>query len=111
MSSTGLPHNVIRGAQQTIEMNHGVNNDHGQGEEGEEEDSPDGRQFSGERMRDQEWALELRRADERSPEVRLRCEDLKKANAELESHLKQLEEGLEARDIEILRLGQLYQGG
>lgn len=25
--------------------------------------------------------------------------------------MKQLEEGLEARDIEILRLGQLYQGG
>jgi hypothetical protein len=36
-------------------------------------------------MRDQEWALELRKADERSHEVRLRCEDLKKANAELES--------------------------
>jgi len=53
----------------------------------------------------------LRRADERSNEVRLRCDDLKKANADLESKIKLMEEGTEKRDVEILRLGQLYQGG
>ena len=61
--------------------------------------------------RDQEWAQELRKADERSNEVRLRCDDLKKANQDLESKIKLLEDGVEKRDIEILRLGQLYQGG
>jgi|LauGreDrversion4_2_1035121.scaffolds.fasta_scaffold791488_2 hypothetical protein len=39
MSSNGLPHNVIRGAQQTVDMNHGVELEGTQGE-GEEEDSP-----------------------------------------------------------------------
>jgi len=39
MSSNGFPHNVIRGAQQTVEMNHGVELEGAQGE-GEGEDSP-----------------------------------------------------------------------
>jgi chromosome segregation ATPase len=43
--------------------------------------------------------------------VRLRCEDLKKQNQDLESKLRVLEESLETRDVEILRLGSLYQGG
>jgi hypothetical protein len=62
-------------------------------------------------MNEQKWAIELRKADERSHEVRLRCEDLKKANQDLELKLKYMEESLETRDVEILRLGQLYQGG
>lgn len=56
-------------------------------------------------MNDQKWAIELRKADERSHEVRLRCEDLKKANQDLELKLKCMEESLETRDVEILRLG------
>lgn len=43
--------------------------------------------------------------------MRLRCEDLKKQNQDLESKLRVLEESLETRDVEILRLGSLYQGG
>lgn len=62
-------------------------------------------------MHDQEWAQELRKADERSHEVRSRCEDLKKSNQDLENKIKYLEESIETRDVEILRLGQLYQGG
>jgi len=57
------------------------------------------------RVKDQEWATELRKADERSNEIRLRCDDLKKANADLEQQVKFMEEGIEKRDIEILRLG------
>jgi chromosome segregation ATPase len=109
MSSNGLPHNVIRGAQQTLEMNHGVNMD---GVEGEEEQSNHNHGASQElRAREQEWANELRRADERSHEVRQRCEDLKKANSELEARCKAQEQQIETRDVEILRLGGLYQGG
>jgi hypothetical protein len=80
MSSNGLPHNVIRGAQQTIEMNHGVDIDAaGEGDDESEKRAPTDRQPT------QEWAAELRRADERSHEIRLRCEDLKRANGDLES--------------------------
>jgi chromosome segregation ATPase len=39
MSSNGFPHNVIRGSQQTVEMNHRVELEGAQGE-GEGEDSP-----------------------------------------------------------------------
>ena len=107
MSSTGFPHNVIRGSQQSIEMNHGLQMEHGGSPEDEDEEMPS--HPGG--MRDQQWADELRRADERGNEVRLRCDDLKKANQDLESRVKQLEEGIEKRDVEILRLGGLYQGG
>lgn len=108
MSSTGFPHNVIRGAQQSIEMNHGLQMDPNGGNP-EDDDEDVGAPVQG--MRDQQWAEELRRADERGNEVRLRCDDLKKANQDLEGRVKMLEEGIEKRDIEILRLGELYQGG
>lgn len=105
MSSNGFPHNVIRGAQQTVEMNHGVELEGAQGE-GESEDSPPRFENHGNnKMHDQEWAQELRKADERSHEVRLRCEDLKKSNQDLENKIKYLEESMETRDVEILRLG------
>lgn len=74
---------------------------------GEGEDSP----HINQNMRDQEWAVELRKADERSHEIRLRCEDFVKKNQTLEEKNKQLEEKVEVRDTEILRLGNLYQGG
>jgi hypothetical protein len=88
-------------------MNHGVELEGSQGE-GEEEDSPSRRSDnlrSASKMNDQKWAIELRKADERSHEVRLRCEDLKKANQDLELKIKYMEESLETRDVEILRLG------
>ena len=91
-----------------IDMNHGMDGDQG---EGEGEDSPERLALGGPTIRDQEWAQELRRADERSHEIRLRCEDLKKANAVLEAQIKQLHESVEVRDTEIIRLSQLYQGG
>jgi hypothetical protein len=75
MNSVGLPHNVIRGAQQVMEMNHHLDSENAEGEE-----SPQRYAMTGPTIRDQEWAQELRRADERSHEIRIRCEDLKKAN-------------------------------
>lgn len=106
LNSVGLPHNVIRGAQQVLEMNHQLDSENAEGEE-----SPQRFAMTGPTIRDQEWAQELRKADERSHEIQLRCEDLKKANQGLESRIKQLEESVEVRDGEILRLSQLYQGG
>ncbi len=79
---------------------------------GEGEESParlNGRSASG--VRDQEWAVELRKADQRSHEMRCRYEDLARANLELEERIKHLESSIETRDTEILRLGGLYQGG
>ncbi len=55
--------------------------------------------------------MELRKADERTQEVRQRCEDFKRQNAELEARITQQNDMIERRDTEILRLGQLYQGG
>lgn len=55
MNSLGLPHNVIRGAQQIIDMNHGMDGDQGEGE-GEGEDSPERLALGGPSIRDQEWA-------------------------------------------------------
>jgi len=43
---------------------------------GEGEESP----HTNKNNRDQEWAIELRKADERSHEIRLRCEELTKKN-------------------------------
>ena len=53
MSSNAFPHNVIRGAQQSIEMNHGLQLDQGGNpEEEDEEITPP----MGGGHRDQEWA-------------------------------------------------------
>lgn len=98
-------------------MNHGVDveNNQNDDENDDNEDSP-GQQrpnlpTQGSAARDLEWVNELRRAEERSAEIRLRCEDFKKSNSDLESRIKLLDDGIEKRDLEILRLGQLYQGG
>ncbi len=106
MNNIGLPHNVIKGAQQVLEMNHQLDSENGEGEDS----SPIRYQQvnAGPTIRDQEWAQELRRADERSHEIRQRCEDLKRANETLEWRIKQLEQSVEVRDTEILRLSQLY---
>lgn len=94
-------------------MNRGVDIDQGGSpEDDSENESQNNRGIpSQSNLRDQEWAGELRKADERSNEVRMRCEDLGKSNQKLEAQLKLSDEQIEKRDVEILRLGQLYQGG
>jgi len=62
-------------------------------------------------IKDQEWANELRRADERANELRHKYEDLVQAHLGLEEKLSGLNNAVEIRDGEILRLGKLYQGG
>ena len=51
MNSVGLPHNVIRGAQQVLEMNHHLDSENAEGEE-----SPQRYAMTGPTIRDQEWA-------------------------------------------------------
>lgn len=79
MNSAGQPHNIIRGAAQNFEMNRPLEHNF----DGEGEESPHTTN-----MRDQEWAIELRKADERSHEIRLRCEDFVKKNQILEEKNK-----------------------
>jgi len=62
-------------------------------------------------IKDQEWANELRRADERANELRRKYDELVQAHLALEQKLKQTNGAIEVRDTEILRLGKLYQGG
>lgn len=109
MNSSSQPHNVIRGAAQGFEMNHSL-----EGQDfGEGEDSPAryNQQPAASTLRDQEWAVELRKADQRSHEMRLRNDELQQTNGSLEEVVKALEAKVETRDNEILRLGGLYQGG
>jgi len=106
MNSTQMPHNVIRGAQQQIEMSGAAVMD-AAGEDDQSE-HPSARLQA---AAHQEWSVELRKADERTQEVRQRCEDFKRQNAELEARITQQNDMIERRDTEILRLGQLYQGG
>ena len=101
-----MPHNVIRGAQQQIEMSGAAVMD-AAGEDDQSE-HPSARLQA---AAHQEWSVELRKADERTQEVRQRCEDFKRQNAELEARIAQQNDMIEKRDTEILRLGQLYQGG
>jgi len=106
MNSTQMPHNVIRGAQQQKEMSGAAVMD-AAGEDDQSE-HPSARLQA---AAHQEWSVELRKADERTQEVRQRCEDFKRQNAELEARITQQNDMIERRDTEILRLGQLYQGG
>lgn len=62
-------------------------------------------------IKDQEWANELRRADERANELRQKYDDIVQAHLALEEKLKGLNGAIETRDNEILRLSKLYQGG
>lgn len=106
MNSTQMPHNVIRGAQQQIEMSGAAVMD--VAGEDDQSEHPSARLQA---AAHQEWSVELRKADERTQEVRQRCEDFKRQNAELEARITQQNDMIERRDTEILRLGQLYQGG
>ena len=91
-------------------MNHALDQEN-YGGEGEESPARFNSAPSGGTLRDQEWANELRKADQRSQEIRLRCEQMQNSNSTLEQRIKTLEESVEVRDHEILRLGSLYQGG
>lgn len=62
-------------------------------------------------MKDHEWANELRRADERTNELRHKYEELVQAHLAIEEKLKGTNGAIETRDNEILRLSKLYQGG
>ena len=62
-------------------------------------------------IKDQEWANELRRSDERANELRRKYEELVQAHLAMEERLKSQDGAMESRESEILRLGKLYQGG
>jgi len=63
------------------------------------------------RTKDQEWAHELRRSDERAHEIRQKYQTLLQTHLQLEQQFTQVESKIEARDNEIMRLSSLYQGG
>lgn len=62
-------------------------------------------------IRDQEWAKELRRADERATEIRSKYQELVQNHLAIEDKVKELNTAIEARDNEIIRLSSLYSGG
>lgn len=125
LNSDGKVHNVLRGAQAQFEvsanlvagvppvnssMGHDAGaSDMGEGESSLQHSSPARNQNVG--IREQEWANELRRADERANEIRHKYEDLMVSHANLEAQVKRSAEQVEVRDNEILRLGGLFQGG
>jgi len=53
----------------------------------------------------------LRKADERATEIRQKYEELVKSHNDSMERMKRQESMIESRDNEILRLGELYQGG
>ena len=117
LNSDGNLHNVLRGATQGFEMsqnlapnNRGTNefND-GEGDESLH-DSPS-RGARGMSIKDQEWANELRRADERANELRNKYDELVQQHLSVEEKVRELNGSIEVRDNEILRLSKLYQGG
>ena len=120
LNSEGKIHNVLKGSQQQFEINQNLAasadddldvND-GEGESSLQNSSPMGaRSRANHGIREQEWANELRRADERSNEIRTKYEELVQSHLQIEERVKKMSEQIEVRDNEILRLGGLYQGG
>jgi hypothetical protein len=53
----------------------------------------------------------LRKADERATEIRQKYEELVKSHNDSMERMKRQDSMIESRDNEILRLGELYQGG
>lgn len=53
----------------------------------------------------------MRKADERASEIRQKYEELAKNHNDSMERMKRQESMIESRDNEILRLGELYQGG
>ncbi len=85
--------------------------DHGEGESSLQNSGSPGRSRANVGIREQEWANELRRADERANEVRNKYDDLVQSHQQLGEKVKRMTDQIEVRDNEILRLGGLYQGG
>ena len=81
-------------------------------DDGEGEESVDAsNRFNNNRgsgIKDQEWATELRRADERANEMRLKYDELVQNHLALEEKLTRLNGAVETRDNEIVRLSKLY---
>ena len=119
LNSEGKIHNVLKGSQQQFEVNQNLNaasNDNadfndGEGEDSLQNSSPARNQRGNFGIREQEWANELRRADERANEIRTKYEELVQNHLQLEEKVKGMSGQIEVRDNEILRLGGLYQGG
>ena len=119
LNSQGMAHNVIKGAQQNFELTGALNaqrvgggelEDMGEGEESIQ--GSDVRNLGGTgQIRDQEWAKELRRADERATEIRSKYQELVQNHLAIEDKVKELNTAIEARDNEIIRLSSLYSGG
>ena len=57
------------------------------------------------------WAEELRKSDEALAELREKMRSLENENFSLLEKVRHGEKGIEARDVEIQRLGNLYTGG
>lgn len=83
----------------------------GEGDDSLQNSSPARNQRGNFGIREQEWANELRRADERANEIRTKYEELVQNHLQLEERVKGMSDQIEVRDNEILRLGGLYQGG
>ena len=118
LNSDGKLHNVLRGATQGFQLSQnlaasGANMDNEMDGEGDESvhNTQRNAQNRGMSIKDQEWAQELRRADERANELRHKYEDLVQQHLALEEKMGSLNGAIEVRDSEILRLGKLYQGG
>ena len=77
LTSNAQPHNVIKGAMQLFEMNRPME----AGDNGEDESlEGSAEKFEGAghggNNRDQEWAIELRKSDQRCQEVRQRYDEV-----------------------------------
>lgn len=118
LNSDGNLHNVLRGATQGFQLSqklapNGGNNRSQDFEDGEGDESVNDSPVrgGGQAVKDQEWANELRRADERANELRHKYEELVQQHLGLEEKVKTMGTAIEVRDNEILRLSKLYQGG
>lgn len=96
---------------QTLEHSDGKDLRSDEGGRGEESLGSPSPNRGYDQAKDQEWAEELRRSDERAHEMRQKYQTLLQTHLQLEQQLKTTESRIEARDNEIIRLSQLYQGG
>ena len=114
LNSDGNLHNVLRGATQGFELSQNLAADNRGTHEfndGEGDESLNGspsRAPRGMTIKDQEWANELRRADERANEMRNKYDELVQQHLGLEEKIRELNGSVEVRDNEILRLSKLY---
>jgi len=59
----------------------------------------------------QEWAEDIRRADERCEQFKTHNHQMQKRKSELEERITEVEKQVSVREDEIRRLHTLYQGG